>query len=94
MAVHCDMLLWLHIRVHAVHYQALTVASGHFTPPYRVPSRAAAILSLAVSAVLSCSPTYLKDSPGHVQYVFFSLLDSSRCFWVLSSLLFTMKTFP
>lgn len=72
--------------VRAVRYQALTVASGPFSPPCRVPPRAA--------AVLSCSPTSLKDSPGHVQYVFFSLLESSRCFWILSSLLFTMKTFP
>lgn len=82
-AVHCDMLMWLHIRVHAVRYQALTVASGPFSPPYRVPPRAAAILSLAVSAVLSCSPTSLKDSPGHVQYVFFlcsNLPDASGSF--------------
>lgn len=108
MTLLCDMLLWLHIKVRAVHYKALTLASGPFSPPQaslpldghvlslspppcRVPSRAA---RCSVSCCLCCSPTSFKGSPGHVHYVFFSALESSKCFWILSSLLFTMKTFP
>lgn len=84
MTLLCDMLLWLHIKVRAVYYKALTLASGPFSPPQASLPLDSHVLSLSpppcrvpsraarcsVSCCLCCSPTSFKGSPGHVHCFF------------------------